>query len=50
MWGIDFTDYFVTLFIVAVLIGAALSACLIFGIPIVWEWLRPIIHAATGAA
>lgn len=41
--NLDFTGLFIFLIIIGVVIGTSLTV----GIPVVWDWIKPIIHAWT---
>ena len=38
---------FVRFMIVLVLLGIGIGAVLFLGVPALWEWVKPLIHAAT---
>lgn len=38
---------FVQFVIACVLLGIGIGAALFLGVPAIWEWLKPLIHAAT---
>ncbi len=38
---------FVQFMIVLVLLGVGIGAVLFLGLPALWEWVKPLIHAAT---
>ena len=38
---------FVQFMLVLVLLGIGISAVLFLGVPALWEWVKPLIHAAT---
>jgi hypothetical protein len=40
-------DQIASLVIVAAIVGAILAAALIFGIPLLWEFVKPFLHQVT---
>lgn len=38
---------FMQFMIVLVLLGVGIGALLFLGVPSLWEWVKPLIHAAT---
>ena len=38
---------FMQFMIVLVLLGVGIGALLFLGVPALWEWVKPLIHAAT---
>ena len=48
MYGRDFTEMFVTLLILAALMGAAVTLVAIHAVPWLWSIVKPWLHTITG--
>lgn len=44
----DLTKAFTAMMVMAALAGAAIFAVLFWLVPLVWEWVKPWLHAITG--
>ena len=42
-------EMFVGMLVIALVAGATFTGLLFWLLPKLWDWLKPIIHAATGA-
>lgn len=47
MWGIHDSDWW-SLLAILVSLGVALGWVLFVGVPMVWQMVKPLIHAITG--